>query len=320
MNIIFLASGAFAVPSLEAISRSRHKSLLVITAPDKPAGRGRHITPTPAAACAVELGLPLYKTAQANSPEVVARVAELKPDVVVVIAFGQKLSENLLAAAPLGGINLHASLLPAFRGAAPIQWAILSGQETTGVSIIRVSPVIDGGEILSSRATPIGETETAGELHDRLALLGAPLVVEVLDQLQIGAVNPTPQDLQRVSQAPKLNRDMAWVDFSQPAATVSCRIRGLSPWPACTAEILTPDGQIRSKISLLKCRTIAASSATPGCFREDLSVACGTGAVELLAVQPPGKRPMDMTALANGYGIKPGWLLRSGPQNSPGEA
>jgi len=316
MNIVFLASGAFAIPSLEAICGSPHQPRLVISAPDKPAGRGRQLAPSPLAARAAELGLPLLKTADANAAEVVAQVAQLHPDVLVVIAFGQKLSPQLLAAARLGGINLHASILPAFRGAAPIQWAILSGQKVTGISIIRISPVIDGGEILFNGSTAIGETETAGELHDRLAISGAPAMVDILGQLEANTATATPQDLSKVSRAPKLSRVMAWVDFSQPAEAVSCRIRGLSPWPGCEAELLEPGGGVRTRLTLLKCRAVHASTATAGKIRDDLSIACGDGAVELLALQPPGKRVMDMAALANGYGIKPGWSLRSGARNT----
>ena len=314
MKIVFLASGAFAQPSLEAVCRGPHRPQLVISAPDKPAGRGRHTVSAPLAARAAELGLPILKTDNANSPQIIAEVANLKPDVLVVIAFGQKLSKELLATTQLGGINLHASLLPAFRGAAPIQWAILSGQKITGVSVIRIGPVIDSGEILASQSTPIGESETAGELHDRLAILGTTALINVLNQLESNSATATPQDPKQVSRAPKLSREMAWVDFSEPAQVVSCRIRGLSPWPGCEAELLRPDGSVRTRFSLLKCRAISGQSILPGSFREDLSVACGTDAIELITVQPPGKRPMDMIALANGYGVKPGWTLSSSPE------
>lgn len=313
MKIIFLGSGAFGLPALKSIIACGLDVALVVTQPDKPAGRGRHSTPTPIADYASTLGLNVLKTANINQPEVSAAIQALTPEIMVIIAFGQKISDSVLRLAPHGGINLHASLLPAFRGAAPIQRAILSGDHTTGVSIIRVSRVMDGGEILAQTPTLIGESETAGELHDRLAELGAPLIKQVIQQLAAGSLRAVVQDSTRISQAPKLFKDMAWVDFSQSARLVSCRIRGLSPWPGCMADVLTPDGVNRVKVSLLKCREISHTgmAAEPGLVLPELHIACGQGAIELLAIQPVGKRIMDMRSFANGYGIKPQWCLQS---------
>jgi methionyl-tRNA formyltransferase len=172
---------------------------------------------------------------------------------------------------------------------------------------------MDGGEILAQTPTLIGESETAGELHDRLAELGAPLIKQVIQQLAAGSLRAVVQDSTRISQAPKLFKDMAWVDFSQSARLVSCRIRGLSPWPGCMADVLTPDGVNRVKVSLLKCREISHTgmAAEPGLVLPELHIACGQGAIELLAIQPVGKRIMDMRSFANGYGIKPQWCLQS---------
>lgn len=313
MKVIFLGSGSFGLPALKTLLYHGYEVLLIITQPDKPAGRGRLNTATPIADFADQNKIPLCKTSDLNTPEVVAAVKALAPDIWVVIAFGQKIPESMLRSAPHGGINLHASLLPAFRGAAPIQRAILAGEHTTGVSVIRVSKVMDGGEILAQIPTPIGESETAGELHDRLAELGAPLLHTVLQQLKNGDVHAVSQDATRISQAPKIFKEMAWVDFSRPAREVSCRIRGLSPWPGCFVDLLTPDAVVRARVSLLKCRDISfiGEAAEPGLVLPELHIACGAGSIELLELQPLGKRIMDMRSFANGYGIRPGWKLRS---------
>ncbi|MHB1766642.1 MAG: methionyl-tRNA formyltransferase [Phycisphaerae bacterium] len=322
MKILFLGSGAFGLPTLKTLIQAGHDLAMVVTQPDKPAGRGRHSTPTPIAAYAAEIGLPVLKTANLNGLEVIAGLQPLTPEILVVIAFGQKIADNVLRLASQGGINLHASLLPAFRGAAPIQRAILSGDHTTGVSVIRVTNIMDGGEILGQIPTPIGDSETAGELHDRLAELGAPLMQQVIEQVQSESVRAAIQDSTRISQAPKLSKDLAHVDFSQSARLVSCRIRGLSPWPGCLADLLTPGGDIRAKVTLLKCREVpmADHCGEPGDVLPELHIACGTGAIEILTLQPIGKRAMNMRSLANGYGVKPGWRLLSHPQQPEGVA
>ncbi|MGC8624217.1 MAG: methionyl-tRNA formyltransferase [Phycisphaerae bacterium] len=313
MKVIFLGSGAFGLPALKTLLHNGHEVALVVTQPDKPAGRGRHNTATPIADFAAKNNLPLRKTPDLNAPEVVSDIKARAPDILVVIAFGQKIADTILRSVPHGGINLHASLLPAFRGAAPIQRAILSGEHSTGVSIIRISKVMDGGEILAQTPTPIGESETAGELHDRLAELGAPLLNAVLQRLAQGDIHAVLQDSTRISQAPKIFKEMAWVDFSKPAKQVSCRIRGLSPWPGCLVDLLTPDAMVRARVSLLKCRDISriGQAAEPGLVLPDLQIACGGGSIEIMALQPLGKRIMDMRSFANGYGIRAGWKLRS---------
>jgi methionyl-tRNA formyltransferase len=323
MKTIFFGSGAFGLPSLKLLIHAGHDVALVVTQPDKPAGRGRHSTPTPIATYAAEVGLSVLKTANVNNPEIIAGLQALNADILIVIAFGQKIADTILRLAPYGGINLHASLLPAFRGAAPIQRAILSGEPTTGVSVIRITNIMDGGEILGQIPTPIGDSETAGELHDRLADLGAPLILRVMQQMTGENPRAVIQDSTRISQAPKLSKDMAYVDFTRDASQVSCRIRGLSPWPGCLADLLTPEGEFRARISLLKCRQVLPSpehSAVSGVVLPNLHIACGSGAIEILTLQPVGKRPMDMRSLANGYGIRPGWRLQSRPPTPEGLA
>lgn len=320
MKFVFLGAGAFAIAGAEAVVASPHTLGGVITQPDKPAGRGQEMTPTPIALTADAYGWELHKTADVNSPEMLEIVRAYQPDCLIVIAFGQKLSPELLALAPYGGINLHSSLLPNYRGAAPINWAIINDDPTSGCSVIQVTSVMDGGDILASVETPIGPAETAGELHERLANLGGPLLPQVLDAMANDTLTRTPQEECRACRAPKLNRQMAWVDFTQPAALVSARFRGMSPWPGIAVEVIDPTGKVRTTATILKCKatipTLGAATTYPpnlaGQVLDDRTIACGGGgALEIITIQPNGKKPMDLQAFANGYQLGAGWKLRS---------
>ncbi len=314
MNVLFFASGAFAIPTFDRLRQSSHAIVGVVSQPDRPAGRGRTLTPTPLAAHAAALGYAVQKSDNVNAVDFIAWAAARQADVIVAIAFGQKLSDALLAVATLGGINLHGSLLPAFRGAAPVHAAILSGASVTGVTVIRLSNIMDGGDILASGEVPIGDDQTAGELHDALADAGAGLVPAVLDKFAAGNTAGTPQRLELVSKAPKLSRAMGWVNFSATAAAVSAGIRGLSPWPGCSIRFIAPDGIKTIDAHALKCRVVdVRSPSAAGTVLEGLRIACGTGAVELLTIVPLGRKQMDMRAFANGYGLKPGWMACSSP-------
>jgi methionyl-tRNA formyltransferase len=310
MKIIFLASGAFAVPSLRTLAADKSHDILVITQPDKPAGRGRRLVPTPAADAAIRLGLPVIKVDSANS--LLGHLPMANPDLIVVIAFGQKLSEEFVASATLGAVNLHGSLLPKFRGAAPIQWSILSGDIHAGVTVIRVAPIMDGGAMLARRSTSIGANETAGELHDRLAELGVDALRETIRNLEIGRAVEEPQDERQATRAPKLSRAMAWVDFSKPAREVSCRIRGLSPWPGCRAVLIRGRSEKSVELQLLKVMAKSMShSQPPGVFLDSRHVACGSDAIEILTVQPRNRGVMAMTDFINGHPIETGDRLIS---------
>ncbi len=311
MKIVYLGSGAFGLPALRALLAAGHEIALIISQPDRPAGRGKKLTPTPVSQFAAETGLPLLATENANSPEMISAVRAAGARCLVVIAFGQKLSDDLLAAAPLGGINLHASLLPKYRGAAPINWAIINDEKDAGVSVIRVTNVMDGGEIFAQAHMPIAPDHTAGILHDALAKLGAPVLVRVIEALADGTAFPLPQDTAQKSGARKLSREDAWIDFGQPAELVSARIRGLSPWPACAVHLMDDAGAMRAQVSLLNCRAQIgqATNGRPGTVLVGGLVACGSGALELLEVQPAGKKAMPMPAFINGYGWKAGWRV-----------
>ena len=308
MNIVFLGSGAFALPALDALAGSRHRLVHILSQPDRPAGRdrgtGKKFAPTAVSEWALRHGAPLTRTDNANAPEVLALIRAAGAGCLVVIAFGQKLSDELLALTPHRPINLHSSLLPKYRGAAPINWAVIQNEPTAGVSVIEVTSVMDAGDILSQSATPVGETETAGELHDRLALLGAPLLPEVLDAMASGVVRRRSQDSAATTRAPKLSRELAWIDFSQAAPVVSARIRGMSPWPGIQVHLVDRAGTARSTLTLLKCRAVPSGPHAPamcGAILPDQTIACGTGAVQILMLQPPGKKAMDLAAFINGH-------------------
>jgi methionyl-tRNA formyltransferase len=313
MKIVFLGAGAFGIPSLAALAASGHELAHVISQPDRPAGRGKQLTPTPVSQWALERGVALTRTEDANGAEVLGLLREIGPACLVVIAFGQKLSPELLGIAAHGGINLHSSLLPKYRGAAPINWAVINGDAVAGVCVIEVTAMMDAGAILAEARTPVGDAETAGELHDRLAVLGAPLLPRVLDALGAGRVERRAQETALATRAPKLSREKAWVDFSQDAAAVSARIRGMSPWPGVQVEVLDAGGKVRTVATLLKCRAVEKGQHDAercGSVLADRTVACGRGSIELLTVQPVGKKPMDIAAFANGYGFGPGARLK----------
>lgn len=314
MKIVFLGAGAFGLPSLARLVESRHEVAGIISQPDRPAGRGGRMTSTPVSAWAESRGMSVIKTENANGSDVMDAVRATGAECLVVIAFGQKLSDEFLGLARFGGINLHSSLLPKYRGAAPINWAVINGDAEAGVCVIEVTNVMDGGDILAEARTPVGAAETAGELHDRLADLGAPLLPGVLDALAAGSAVRRKQDVALKSKAPKLSREIAWVDFSRPAFEVSARIRGLSPWPGVHVELTDAAGKVRAVATVLKCRAVGTTergSEHCGAVLGDRTVACGVGSLEVMIVQPAGKKPMDISAFSNGYGFGPGAKLRS---------
>ncbi len=313
MRLIFFGSGEFGLPTFEHLA-SRHEIAAVVTQPDRPAGRRRRLTPTPVAAWADAAGFPVIRCGNVNEDALVARIAALRAKASVVIAFGQKLGQPLIAAAGEPVVNLHASLLPKYRGAAPINHAILAGERETGVSVISLASRMDAGLIYAQAATPIGPTETAGELHDRLALLGPAVVEKVLADCLAGRLRGVPQDDTQATRAPRLSRADDRIDFTLPAEQVCRRILGLSPWPGVTVQWVDPSGR-RGPVTLklLRARAAPPHTAAPGGpagvvieADERLVLGAGGGAVEILEVQPEGGRPMSAAAFRQGHRIQPG--------------
>lgn len=305
MKLLFAGSGAFGVPTLRRLVAGGADLRHVYTQPSRPAGRGRKLTPTPIADVASALKLALTETERLNA------LVPLEPvDALVVIAFGQKLSDSVVKAPRFGAINLHASRLPRHRGAAPIHWAVMSGEATTGNSVIRLANVMDAGAVLAMSETPIGESETTGELHDRLAIDGADLVERVLIDLRNGRAIENEQDHSLATLAPKLSRESAQIDWSRDAAAIARQINGLSPWPGCRVRVLDGEREV-DRMTLLRARPTASIGATPGTAGEAGRLSCGTGAVELLDVQADGRRGQPMAQYLVGGRWKPGLRLES---------
>jgi methionyl-tRNA formyltransferase len=314
MNIVYLGSGEFGVPCLEAIKASGHNLRLVLTQPTNPAGRGRKPQPTPVAHWAQEHGVDFIETENVNADEGAAMSMLLswvygELDVMVVIAFGQKIGKELVALSPKGAINVHASLLPKYRGAAPINWAIIRGETHTGVSIITLADKIDAGDILAQARTEIGPQETAGGLHDRLAQLAAPLLLETLAALEAGTATYTKQNNAEATFAPKLRKSDGFLDFHEPAEVLARKIRGLTPWPGAAACFTSAQTQKSTRVVLVSAEVTPGSGATqlaPGTFDQERAVVCGEGRLSLQKIKPAGSGLMSFHAFVNGWHVQPG--------------
>lgn len=312
MRLIFLGSGEFGLPTLRDL-HAKHQVLAVVTQPDRPAGRHRQLTPTPIAAWAAEAGLSVHKAENVNEPAFVEQVRALGAEASVVIAFGQKLGEPLIAALGKLAVNLHASLLPKYRGAAPINWAMIEGEIETGVSVIGLAQRMDAGLVYVTAATPIDPLETAGELHDRLALLGPGAVGRVLEQLQTGTLAGVPQDEARATKAPKLSRADGVIDFDQDGARLAWRIHGLTPWPGVRVGWRKPDGTVKELMLRrvkaepdLSCFFGHRGGPKPGAVLEGGRVAVRDGELRLVEVQMPGGKPMKLDEFLRGHRLEPG--------------
>ncbi len=310
MRILFFGSGAFGLPTLESLCAA-HEVVEVISQPDKPAGRKRVLTPTPIAQWATERGYGVPRVGNVNTREFVEQVRSYRADASVVIAFGQKLGPELIEAMGKLAFNLHASLLPKHRGAAPINWAMIDNESTTGVSVIGLAQRMDAGPVYATAQTPIDPNETAGELHDRLALLGPEAIGRVLDQLVSGTLEPVEQDEARATKARKFTKQDGTVSFDQPADRVRARVHGLTPWPGCRVSWRTVDGEDRGPLILKRVQDQpgGTDAAPPGLIDRDLCVACKSGRIKLISVQTAGGKEMPTEAFARGQGLAPGDLL-----------
>ena len=310
MNLVYLGSGEFGVPCLDALKASGHQLCFVVTQPAHPAGRGRKPQPTPVAQWADAQGVAFVEVENVNAPEVVQRIVACRPEAIVVIAFGQKIGKELVALPPKGAVNVHASLLPKYRGAAPINWAIVRGETHTGVSIITLADKIDAGDILAQARTVIGPQETAGELHDRLAQSVAPLsLLEVLAALEAGAVTYTKQNDAEATFAPKLRKSDGFLDFHEPAEVLAHKIRGFWPWPGATACYTSGEMQKTTRVVLALAEAVPGSGTTPlpvGTFDRERTIVCGEGRLSIQKIKPAGSGLMSFHAFVNGWHLQPG--------------
>jgi len=292
MKVVFMGTPDFSVPVLEALVDAGHEVLCVYCQPPRPAGRGKKDRPSPVQAKAEALGLPVRFPKSLKGEAEQAEFAALEPDIAVVVAYGLILPQAVLDAPAKGCLNIHASLLPRWRGAAPIHRAIMAGDKETGVCIMQMEAGLDTGPVLLRKAVTIGTEETTAELHDRLSALGAAAIVEALANPD--GLEPVPQPEEGVTYAKKINKSEARVDWSKPAAEVDRLIRGLSPFPGAWCEV---EGE---RLKLLRSRVVEGKGAA-GQVLGGLRIACGDGAVEILQAQRQGKRPMEAEELLRGF-------------------
>ena len=308
MRIIFMGTPDFAVPSLEQLVRDGHEVVLAVTQPDKPKGRGNQLTPPPVKARALALNIPVFQPVSMKTEETYETLAACRPDLIVVVAYGKILPQRVLDLPPHGCINVHASLLPRYRGAAPIQWAVLNGDAEAGVTTMKMEAGLDTGDMLLKCRRPLPADMTGGELHDLLAADGAQLLSETLGALQAGTLRPQKQDDSQSCYAPMLNKSLSPLDWTKPAAVLHNQVRGLNPWPCATCRL----GSRTLKVH--RTRVGEACREEPGTIvkTSPFIIACGGGSsLELLEVQAEGSKRMAAADFLRGHPVKAGVLLEA---------
>ena len=303
MRIVFMGTPDFAAVSLQRLLDAHFDVVGVFTQPDKPKNRGMKLQPSPVKEIALANGLPVFQPEKMRDGTALAALQSLQPDILVVVAYGRILPDELLAAAPLGAINVHGSLLPKYRGSAPVQWSVLNGDAETGVSIMQMDEGLDTGDVLYCKKITIDPEETSGELFDRVTAVGAEALCETIPQIAAGTLTAVPQQHENATLAPMLNKEMAEFHLTDTATHIHNWVRGMNPWPG--AWFITSGGK---KLKVVSCRVAVAHGEAPGTVlaTKPLTVACSEGAIQLLEVVPEGKKPMDGTAFAAGLRLKTG--------------
>lgn len=313
LRIAFFGTPEFAVPSLRELARSRHPVVGVITQPDRPRGRGQHVQPGPVKTLAQELGLTVMQPERIREPGFLDAFRALEADLAVVAAYGKILPADLIAIPRHGFINVHASLLPRWRGASPIQHAVAHGDAETGVTIMRIVAALDAGAMFARRSRPIGADETAGDVERALAELGAPVLVDVVEQLAAGTATETPQDEALVTYAPRLTKEDGRIDWTRTAEQLQCFVRGMQPWPGA----ITWNGEHRwlvRRAEVLELPAPAPSGTIVEASSDRIAVACGGGTVlGIRELQPEGKRAMTAREFLAGHQVAPGTVLAAAP-------
>lgn len=308
LRVIFMGTPDFSVPALSEILNAGHELVAVYTQPPRPAGRGMGARKSPIHALADDLGLPVFTPEQLKSEAEQERFANHGADVAIVVAYGLILPKEVLDAPVHGGLNLHASLLPRWRGAAPIQRAIMAGDNETGVMIMRMDEGLDTGPVCLGERVTIGADMAAGELHDMLARQGGDLLVRALAALERGSLDCKPQTQEGVTYAKKIEKAETRIDWTRPASEVHNHIRGLSPWPGAWFEM--EFGGKTERVKVLRAERASGSGAPGSLIADSLTIACGSGAVRLLQLQRAGKKPMERQEFLRGVDIAPGVVLR----------
>lgn len=311
MKIVYMGTPDFAVAPLEAILKAGHEVTAVVTQPDRQKGRGREVQYSPVKECALSYGIPVLQPLKIKEKDAVEELRKYPADIFVVAAFGQLLSEEILNMPRFGCINIHASLLPAYRGAAPIQWCVINGEEKTGVTIMQMAKGMDTGDILLQKEVVLDEKETGGSLFDRLMETGAELIVEALPKIEAGELTPVVQKEELATYAGKITKDMGNIDFVKSAVTIERLIRGLNPWPSAFTHYKGKILKIWEADVVSEC--VNAENPVPGTViamdKESFTLATGEGALRIRSLQPEGKKRMSCAEFMRGYEVKVGEAL-----------
>ena len=306
LRILFMGTPEFACPTLQLLMERGENVIAVVTQPDRPKGRGQKEEPPPVKLLAQQHGIPVFQPLKVRTPESVARIRELAPELIVVVAFGQILPQSLLDIPPRGCINVHSSLLPRYRGAAPLNWVIINGESETGVTTMLMDAGLDTGDMLLVKRTPIDPEENASSLHDRMALLGAEALAETLDLLTAGKLVPVKQDDSRTCYAPLMKKETGEIDWNKTPLQIKNLVRGVTPWPGAYTRI---NGLF---LKVFKVRT-AEGCGQPGVVlavgRDGIEVACADGSVIIEELQLEGKKRLPAREFLAGYALQPGLCL-----------
>jgi len=316
MRVVFFGSPTFALPSLEAVARE-HQVVAVVSQPDRPAGRGKKLQAPPVKELALRLGLPVEQPLKVRDGVLARTLSALRPDVFVVVAYGRILPPDLLAVPRLGAWNVHASLLPKYRGAAPIQWAVIRGESKTGVCVMRMEQGLDTGPVAARAEEPIHDDDTAGALAERLATLGSKLLVATVPRIADGTVTLQAQDDAGATLAPLMKKEDGYLDLGAPASEVSARARGVDPWPGATVFF---EGEPVKVFGASVIDAQGTPGEVQGLVPQGLAVACGGGAVAFAELQMPGRKRMPAAVVLAGHPIPAGTRLQSAPSDGQSSA
>lgn len=311
MKVIFMGTPDFSVPTLEEIIKAGHEVVLVVSQPDKAVGRSKALKYTPVKECAVSHGIEVYQPEKVRTEESVEYIRQYAPDIIIVEAFGQIIPKSILDMPKYGCMNVHASLLPKYRGAAPIQWAVINGDPVTGVTTMRMDEGIDTGDMILKQEVVISEDETSGSLFDKLAIEGAKLCVKTLEAIENGTAVYTKQDDEQATHTAKIHKELGSIDWSKSAKEIECLIRGLNPWPSAYTRLEDKTLKIwRAKACS------GEKTTTPGCIvrvtKDTIDVQTGDGILSLLEVQLEGKKRMPVDAFLRGYAVEEGTFFKRG--------
>ena len=311
MRIIFMGTPDFSVGTLEALVEAGHEVVLAVTQPDKPKGRGKEMQFTPVKECALRHGIPVFQPKKVRDPECVEELKKYQADVCVVIAFGQILPKEILEMTPYGCINVHASLLPSYRGAAPIQWAVIRGEKISGVTTMQMDEGLDTGDMLEKTEIILDEKETGGSLHDKLAEAGAKLCVHTLDKLVQGDLTPQKQGESPTEYARMLDKKLGDINWEQSAVEIERLIRGLNPWPSAYTDWNGKTMKIWEADAVPGENTEKAPGTITDVTKDDFAVQTGDGQLRVRALQIPGKKRMEADAFLRGYSVSVGTFFQS---------